>query len=191
MKILNLCPHRLVMDNNSNWHGTTIVLIRKGKDVVVAGDGQVSLGNTVIKSTAKKVRKIDKRNVIAGFAGSTADALTLFERLEAKLEKHAGNLTRAAVELAKDWRTDKYLRRLEALMAIADKEKSFIISGTGDVLEPEDGIIGIGSGGNYALAAAKVLMDSKMTAEEIAKKSINVASEICVFTNNNITLEKI
>ena len=179
------------MSENSNWHGTTIVLIRKGKDVVVAGDGQVSLGNTVIKSTAKKVRKIEKRNVIAGFAGSTADAVTLFERLEAKLEKHAGNLTRAAVELAKDWRTDKYLRRLEALMAIADKEKSFIISGTGDVLEPEEGIIGIGSGGNYALAAAKVLMDSKMSAEEIAKKSIQVASEICVYTNSNISLEKI
>ena len=168
------------MNNNSNWHGTTIVLIRKNNEAVVAGDGQVSLGNTVIKSTAKKVRKIDKRNVIAGFAGSTADALTLFERLEAKLEKHAGNLTRAAVELAKDWRTDKYLRRLEALMAIADKEKSFIISGTGDVLEPEEGIIGIGSGGNYAIAAAKVLMDSKMSAEEIAKKSIQVASEICL-----------
>ena len=179
------------MSSNSNWHGTTIVLIRKGKDVIVAGDGQVSLGNTVLKSTAKKVRKIDKRNVIAGFAGSTADALTLFERLEAKLEKHAGNLTRAAVELAKDWRSDKYLRRLEALMAIADKEKSFIISGTGDVLEPEGGVIGIGSGGNYALAAAKVLMDTDMTAEEIAKKSIKVASEICVFTNNNITVEKI
>jgi len=155
------------MNNNSNWHGTTIVLIRKDKDVVVAGDGQVSLGNTVIKSTANKVRKIEKRNVIAGFAGSTADAFTLFERLEAKLEKHAGNLTRAAVELAKDWRSDKYLRRLEALMAIADKEKSFLISGTGDVLEPEEGIIGIGSGGNYAIAAAKVLMDSKMSAEEM------------------------
>ena len=179
------------MSNNSNWHGTTIVLIRKDNNVVVAGDGQVSLGNTVLKSTAKKVRKIEKRNVIAGFAGSTADALTLFERLEAKLEKHAGNLTRAAVELAKDWRTDKYLRKLEALMAIADREKSFIISGTGDVLEPEGGIIGIGSGGNYALAAAKVLMDSKLTAEEIARKSIKVASEICVFTNNNITLERI
>ena len=179
------------MNNNSNWHGTTIVLIRKNNEVVVAGDGQVSFGNTVLKSTAKKVRKIEKRNVIAGFAGSTADALTLFERLESKLEKHAGNLTRAAVELAKDWRTDKYLRRLEALMAIADKEKSFIISGTGDVLEPEDDIIGIGSGGNFALAAAKVLMDTKMSAEEIAKKSIQVASEICVYTNNNITLEKI
>ena len=179
------------MGNNSNWHGTTIILIRKDNDVVVAGDGQVSFGNTVLKSTAKKVRKIEKRNVIAGFAGSTADALTLFERLEAKLEKHAGNLTRASVELAKDWRTDKYLRRLEALMAIADKEKSFIISGTGDVLEPEGGIIGIGSGGNYALAAARVLIESEMTAEEIAKKAIKVASEICVYTNNNITLEKI
>ena len=171
--------------------GTTIVLIRKDNDVVVAGDGQVSMGNTIIKKTATKVRKIEKRNVIAGFAGSTADALTLFERLEAKLEKHAGNLTRAAVELAKDWRTDKYLRRLEALMAIGDKEKSFIISGTGDVLEPEDNIIAIGSGGNFALAAARVLMDTKLSAEEIAKKSIEVASEICVFTNNNINIEKI
>ena len=179
------------MSTNQNWHGTTIVLIRKGNQTIVAGDGQVSLGNTVLKSKAKKVRQIEKRNVIAGFAGSTADALTLFERLEAKLEKHAGNLTRAAVELAKDWRTDKYLRRLEALMAVADKEKSFIISGTGDVLEPEDGIIGIGSGGNYALAAAKVLMDSEMSAEEIAKKSLKVASEICVFTNGNVTIEKV
>ena len=179
------------MSENNIWHGTTIVLIRKDKDVVVAGDGQVSMGNTIIKKTATKVRKIEKRNVIAGFAGSTADALTLFERLEAKLEKHAGNLTRAAVELAKDWRTDKYLRRLEALMAIGDKEKSFIISGTGDVLEPEDNIIAIGSGGNFALAAARVLMDTKLSAEEIAKKSIEVASEICVFTNNNIKIEKI
>jgi len=179
------------MNNNSNWHGTTIVLIRKDNDVVVAGDGQVSMGNSIIKKTATKVRKIEKRNVIAGFAGSTADALTLFERLEAKLEKHAGNLTRAAVELAKDWRTDKYLRRLEALMAVGDKEKSFIISGTGDVLEPEDNIIAIGSGGNFALAAARVLMDTKLSAEEIAKKSIEVASEICVFTNNNIKIEKI
>ncbi len=179
------------MSENNTWHGTTIVLIRKDGEVVVAGDGQVSMGNTIIKKTATKVRKIEKRNVIAGFAGSTADALTLFERLEAKLEKHAGNLTRAAVELAKDWRTDKYLRRLEALMAIGDKEKSFIISGTGDVLEPEDNIIAIGSGGNFALAAARVLMDTKLSAEEIAKKSIEVASEICVFTNNNIKIEKI
>ena len=170
---------------------TTIVLVRKNNDVVVASDGQVSMGNTVIKSNANKVRKIEKRNVIAGFAGSTADALTLFERLEAKLEKHAGNLTRAAVELAQDWRTDKYLRRLEALMAIGDKEKSFIISGTGDVLEPEGDVIGIGSGGNYALAAAKVLMDTELKAEEVAKKAIKVAADICVFTNNNIRVEKI
>ena len=179
------------MSENVIWHGTTIILVRKKNEVVVAGDGQVSMGNTIIKSTATKVRKIEKRNVIAGFAGSTADALTLFERLEAKLEKHAGNLTRAAVELAKDWRTDKYLRRLEALMAIGDKEKSFIISGTGDVLEPENDIIGIGSGGNYALAAAKVLMETDLSAEEVARKAIKVASEICVFTNNNVKIEKI
>ena len=170
---------------------TTIVLVRKNNDVVVAGGGQVSMGNTVIKSTAKKVRRIEKRDVVAGFAGSTADALTLFERLESKLEKHAGNLSRSAVELAKDWRTDKYLRRLEALMAVADKEKSFIISGTGDVLEPEGDVIGIGSGGNYALAAAKVLMDTDMSAEEVAKKAIKVASDICVFTNNNLNIEKV
>ena len=170
---------------------TTIALVRKKNQVVVASDGQVSMGNTVIKKTANKVRKIEKRNVIAGFAGSTADALTLFERLESKLEKHAGNLARAAVELAKDWRTDKYLRRLEALMAVADKVKSFIISGTGDVLEPEGDVIGIGSGGNYALAAAKVLMSTDMPAEEIAKKAVETASEICAFTNNNISIEKI
>ena len=170
---------------------TTIVLVRKNNDVVVASDGQVSMGNTIIKSTANKVRRIEKRNVIAGFAGSTADALTLFERLEAKLEKHAGNLQRAAVELAKDWRSDKFLRRLEALMAVADKTQSFIISGTGDVLEPEGDVIGIGSGGNYALAAAKVLIDTELSAEEVAKKAIQVASDICVFTNNNIQIEKI
>ena len=154
---------------------TTIVLVRKNNEVVVAGDGQVSMGNTVVKSTASKVRKIDKRDVVAGFAGSTADALTLFERLEAKIEKHAGNLSRAAVELAKDWRTDKYLRRLEALMAIGDKDNSYIISGTGDVLEPEGDVIGIGSGGNYALAAGKVLMSTDMSAEEVAKKAGAVA----------------
>jgi len=179
------------MTEELKWHGTTIVLIRKGKDVVVAGDGQVSFGNTIIKGTARKVRKIENRNVIAGFAGSTADAFTLFERLESKLEKHAGNLTRAAVELAKDWRSDRYLRRLEALMAVADKEKSFMISGNGDVLEPEHGVIAIGSGGNYALAAAKVLMDTDKTAEEIALASLKVAAEICVFTNNNVTIEKL
>ena len=170
---------------------TTIVLVRKNDEVVVDGDGQVSMGNTVVKSTASKVRKIEKRDVVAGFAGSTADALTLFERLEAKIEKHAGNLSRAAVELAKDWRTDKYLRRLEAQMAVADKEKSFIISGTGDVLEPEGNVIGIGSGGNYALAAAKVLMDTELSAEDVAKKAIKVASDICVFTNNNLNIEKV
>ena len=180
------------MNTAEKWHGTTIVLLRKNNETVVAGDGQVSLGNTVLKSKAKKVRKIQSRGVIAGFAGSTADALTLFERLEAKLEKHAGNLQRAPVELAKDWRSDKFLRRLEALMAVADKKHSFIISGTGDVLEPEDGIIGIGSGGNYALAKkAKVLAETDLSAEEIARKSIKVASDICVFTNNNITVEKV
>ena len=179
------------MNTSEKWHGTTIVLLRKNGETVVAGDGQVSLGNTVLKSKAKKVRKIESRGVIAGFAGSTADALTLFERLEAKLEKHAGNLPRAAVELAKDWRTDKYLRRLEALMAVADKENSFIISGTGDVLEPEDNIIAIGSGGNYALAAAKVLIKNDLSAEEVARQAIKIASEICVFTNNNITIEKV
>ena len=170
---------------------TTIVLVRKNNEVVVAGDGQVSMGNTVVKSTASKVRKIENRDVVAGFAGSTADALTLFERLEGKLEKHAGNLSRAAVELAKDWRTDKYLRRLEALMAVGDKKNSYIISGTGDVLEPEGDVIGIGSGGNYALAAGKVLMESNISAEEVAKKAIKVAADICVFTNENVKVEKI
>ena len=171
---------------------TTIIGIRKENLVVIAGDGQASLGNTVMKSNVKKIRRLGvDEAVISGFAGSTADAFALFERLEAKLEKHAGNLSRAAVELAKDWRSDKYLRRLEALMAVADKKNSYIISGTGDVLEPEDGIIGIGSGGNYALAAAKVLIETDMDAEEIVKKSIKVASDICVFTNNNITIEKV
>jgi len=178
--------------NNNSWHGTTIALIRKDGDVVIAGDGQVSISNTVMKSTAKKVRKIEKRNIIAGFAGSTADAFTLFERLESKLEKHGGQLTRAAVELAKDWRSDKYLRRLEALMLVADKDKSFVITGQGDVLEPEYGVVAIGSGGNYALAAARAMIDDKTkTAEEIAKRSIEIASDICVFTNNNITIEKL
>ena len=180
------------MNENNIWHGTTIVLIRKDGNVVVAGDGQVSMGNTVVKSSATKVRKIEKRNVIAGFAGSTADALTLFERLEAKLEKHAGNLTRSAVELAKDWRTDKYLRRLEAMMAVADKSVSLIVSGTGDVVEPEDGLIGIGSGGVYALAAARALMEQeKLSTEEVAKKAMKIASDICIYTNSNFTIEKL
>ena len=176
---------------SSSWRGTTIISVRKGNQVVIAGDGQVSLGNTVIKGTAQKVRKLGDGSVIAGFAGATADAFTLFERLEAKLEKHPKQLTRACVELAKDWRTDKYLRRLEALMAIGDKDNSYIISGTGDVLEPEGDVIGIGSGGNYALAAGKVLMETDKSAEEIAKKAIKIASEICVFTNDNIKVLKI
>ena len=174
-----------------SWHGTTIISVRKGNQVVIAGDGQVSLGNTVIKSTAQKVRKIGSSGVIAGFAGATADAFTLFERLEEKLEKHPKQLTRACVELAKDWRTDKYLRRLEALLTVADNNSSLLITGMGDVLEPEGNIIGIGSGGNYALSAARALADTDLDAEQIALKSLKIASEICVFTNNNVTMEKI
>ena len=176
---------------SQSWHGTTIISVRKDNQVVIAGDGQVSLGNTVIKSTAQKVRKIGNSGVIAGFAGATADAFTLFERLEEKLEKHPGQLTRACVELAKDWRTDKYLRRLEALLTVADEECSLLITGMGDVLEPEGNIIGIGSGGNYALSAARALADTELNAEQIALKSLKIASEICVFTNNNVTIEKI
>ena len=180
------------MNTAEKWHGTTIVLLRKNGETVVAGDGQVSLGNTVLKSKAKKVRKIESRGVIAGFAGSTADALTLFERLEAKLEKHAGNLQRAAVELAKDWRTDKILRNLEALLIVADKEVSLLISGNGDVIEPQDSIIAIGSGGSFAQSAAKALYDNtELSAEEIVKKSLTIASDICIYTNSNLTIEKI
>ena len=171
---------------------TTILAIRKEDQIVIAGDGQVSLGQTVMKGNARKVRRLGKNNnIIAGFAGATADAFTLFERLEGKLEAHQGQLNRACVELAKDWRTDKYLRKLEALMAVCDKDHSFILSGTGDVVEPEDGIIGIGSGGNYALAAARALIDQKLSAEEIAKKSLNIAADICVYTNHNIIIEKL
>ena len=177
--------------NNPSWHGTTIISVRKDNQVVIAGDGQVSLGNTVIKSSAQKVRRIGDGSVIAGFAGATADAFTLFERLESKLEKHPNQLTRAAVELAKEWRTDKYLRRLEALLTVADANVSLLITGQGDVLEPENNITGIGSGGNYALSAARSLIDTDLSAEEIAKKSIQRAVEICVFTNSNITIEKI
>ena len=177
---------------NNIIKSTTIIGIRKDNRVVIAGDGQASLGNTVMKSNVKKIRRLGAdETVISGFAGSTADAFALFERLEGKLDQYKNQLKRACVELAKDWRTDKYLRRLEALMAIGDKDNSYIISGTGDVLEPEGDVIGIGSGGNYALAAGKVLMNTDMTAEEVAKKSIEVASEICVFTNNNIKVEKI
>lgn len=185
-----------MQDNRSNdpiqWHGTTIISVRRGNEVVVAGDGQVSVGNTVMKSKAIKVRTLAGGSVIAGFAGATADALALFERLEAKLEMHPGQLTRACVEMAKDWRTDRYLRRLEALMAVCDKNVSLILTGNGDVLEPEDGLIGIGSGGSYALAAAKALLDNKKhSAEDIARRSLEIAGDICVFTNKNVTLEKI
>ncbi len=179
--------------SRNGWRSTTILSIRKGNEVVVAGDGQVSLGHTVMKSNAKKVRRLGKDGqIITGFAGATADAFTLFERLEAKLEAHPGQLTRACVELAKDWRTDKYLRKLEALMAVCDKDVSLILSGTGDVVEPEDGIIGIGSGGNYALSAARALIDrDDMSAEDIARKAMGIAGDICVYSNHNIIVEKL
>nr|WP_100070063.1 ATP-dependent protease subunit HslV [Candidatus Odyssella thessalonicensis] len=174
------------------WRGTTIISVRKGNQVVIAGDGQVTLGNAVIKSQARKVRRLAGGNVIAGFAGATADAFTLFERLEAKLEQYPAQLTRACVELAKDWRTDRYLRRLEAMMAVADKATSLILTGNGDVLEPEDGLMGIGSGGSFALSAARALVDVEgITAEEIARKSLKIAADICIYTNNNIVLESI
>lgn len=174
------------------WHGTTILCVRKGGRVVVAGDGQVSFGQTVMKSNARKVRPLAGGSVLAGFAGATADAFTLFERLEAKLEQHPGQLTRACVELAKDWRTDRYLRRLEAMMAVADKGVSLVLTGNGDVLEPEDGIIGIGSGGSYALSAARALIDvDGLDAEAIARKAMRIAAGICVYTNENVTLESL
>jgi ATP-dependent HslUV protease subunit HslV len=178
-----------VTQDTNIWHGTTIITVRKGNQVVIAGDGQVSLGNTVIKANARKVRPLGNSGVIAGFAGATADAMTLFERLEGKLEQYPGQLMRASVELAKDWRTDRYLRRLEAMMLVADKQASLVLTGTGDVLEPEGGIAGIGSGGNYALAAAKALYDMDLTAEEIANRSMSIAAEICVFTNTNVITE--
>jgi ATP-dependent HslUV protease subunit HslV len=171
------------------WHGTTILTVRKGGKVVIAGDGQVSFGATVIKANAKKVRSLGKGDVIGGFAGATADAFTLFERLESKLEQYPGQLTRACVELAKDWRTDRYLRRLEAMMIVADRQVTLVLTGTGDVLEPEGGIMGIGSGGNFALAAAKALMDTSQSAEDIARKAMAIAAEICVYTNRNIIIE--
>jgi len=171
-------------------YGTTILTVRKGGKVVVAGDGQVSLGDTVLKSTARKVRRIGKGDVIVGFAGATADAFTLFERLEAKLESHSGQLTRACVELAKDWRTDKYLRQLQAMMIVVDATTSLVVTGNGDVLEPEDGLIGIGSGGNYALSAARALFDlDDFTADQVAQKAMKIAGDICVYTNNNLTIE--
>jgi len=177
---------------NAAWHGTTILSVRKDRQVVIAGDGQVSLQNTILKSGARKVRRLAGGKILAGFAGSTADAFTLLERLEAKLERHPGQLMRAAVELAKDWRTDRYLRRLEAMMAVADAEVSLLLSGNGDVLEPDDGLIGIGSGGPFALAAARALVDlDDVTAEAIARKAMAIAAEICVYTNTHLTLEVI
>ena len=173
------------------WHGTTILTVRKGGRVVVAGDGQVSLGQTVIKSNARKVRSLGTGDVIGGFAGATADAFTLFERLEAKLEKYPGQLTRACVDLAKDWRTDRYLRRLEAMMLVADATTTLVLTGTGDVLEPERDVMGIGSGGNYALAAARALLDTDMPAEQIARKAMAIAAEICVYTNGNLVVESL
>tara|TARA_B100000686_G_C16792844_1_gene980023 strand:- start:3541 stop:4089 length:549 start_codon:yes stop_codon:yes gene_type:complete len=182
----------MTYNDSSSWHGTTILSVRKNDKVVVAGDGQVTFGNTVIKSNAKKVRPLGDGNVIAGFAGATADAFTLFERLEAKLEQHPSQLTRACVELAKDWRTDRYLRRLEAMMAVADREVSLVLSGNGDVLEPEDGLIGIGSGGTFALAAARALISTKeLDAEEIARRAMKIASDVCIYTNENIVIERL
>ena len=174
------------------YHGTTILGVKKGGKTVIAGDGQVSLGNTVIKPNAKKVRRLGADgSVIGGFAGATADAFTLFERLEKKLEAHRGQLLRAAVELAKDWRTDKYLRNLEAMMIVADQETLLILTGNGDVLEPEGGIAAIGSGGNYALAAARALSEYEQDPEKLARRAMKIASEVCVFTNDQLTVETI
>ena len=178
-------------ENKNSWHSTTVVSIRKASEVVIAADGQVTLGDSVMKKKKKKVRTLSEGRVITGFAGATADAFALFERLEGKLEKSSNNLMRACVELAKDWRTDRYLRRLEAMMLVADKEYSLILSGTGDILEPKNGMMAIGSGGNFALAAARALEKSKMNAEEIARKSLEIAADLCIYTNNNIVLEKI
>src|SRR5437763_15121559 len=165
------------------WHGTTILTVRKGGNVVIGGDGQVSIGQTIVKANAKKVRRLGKGDVIGGFAGATADAFTLFERLEAKLEQYPGQFTRAAVELAKDWRADRYLRRLEAMMIVADKEVSLVLTGTGELLEPEAGIAGIGSGGNYPLAAARALLNGTLDAEAIVRRALDIAADICVYTN--------
>lgn len=175
----------------SQWHGTTILTVRKGGQVVIAGDGQVSLGQTIIKANARKVRRLGKGDVIGGFAGATADAFTLFERLEAKLEQYPGQLMRACVELAKDWRTDRYLRRLEAMMIVADASTTLVLTGTGDVLEPEAHIMGIGSGGNYALAAARALADQPLSAEEIVRRAMSIAADICVYTNANVVVESL
>ncbi len=175
------------------WHGTTILCVRRGAAVAMAGDGQVSLGQTVVKGNARKVRRIGAGgSVLAGFAGATADAFTLLERLEAKLERFPNQLERACVELAKDWRTDRYLRRLEAMMAVADRDRSFTLTGNGDVLEPEDGVVAIGSGGNFALAAARALIEvPDLTAEQVARRAMKIAADICVYTNYNVIVETI
>ncbi|WP_417465694.1 ATP-dependent protease subunit HslV [Kordiimonas sp.] len=172
------------------WHATTICSVRKDGKVVIAGDGQVSVGDTVMKANARKVRHLAGGKVIAGFAGATADAFTLFERLEAKLERHPGQLARACVELAKDWRTDKYLRQLQAMMIVVDGDTSLVVTGNGDVLEPEHGVVAIGSGGNYALAAARALYDQDLSAEDIARKAMKIAADICVYTNDNVIVEQ-
>ena len=171
------------------WRGTTILCVRKNGALALVGDGQVSIGNTIVKATARKVRPLAGGTVVAGFAGATADAFALFERLEAKLESHPGQLARACVELAKDWRTDRYMRRLEAMLIVADKDETYILTGAGDVLEPEHGIAAIGSGGNFALSAARALMDYESDAETIARKAMKIAAEICVFSNENLTVE--
>ncbi|MGB5559556.1 MAG: ATP-dependent protease subunit HslV [Paracoccaceae bacterium] len=183
----------MAKDKFPGWHGTTIIGVRKGGEVVIAGDGQVSLGQTVIKGTARKVRRLNSggQDVVAGFAGSTADAFTLLERLESKLEATPGQLQRAAVELAKDWRTDKYLQKLEAMLIVTDGKDLLVITGAGDVLEPEHDVTAIGSGGNYALAAARALMESDLLAEDIARRAMAIAADICVYTNGNLTVEKI
>lgn len=174
------------------FHGTTILSVRRGKQVAIGGDGQVTMGDTIVKGNARKIRRIYHDQIMAGFAGATADAFTLFELFEAKLEKHRGNLMRSAVELARDWRTDKILRRLEALLAVADQHSSLILSGNGDVIEPEEGIIAIGSGGNYALAAAKSLVaNTDLSPKDIVTKSLQIAASICVYTNNNFTIDEI
>ncbi|UUY00083.1 ATP-dependent protease subunit HslV [Sphingomonas sp. J315] len=179
------------MSDKIQWHGTTILSVRKGGRVVIAGDGQVSQGSTVMKPNARKVRPLGDGSVIAGFAGATADAFTLFERLESKLERHQGQLLRAAVELAKDWRTDKYLRNLEAMLIVADKATTLIVTGNGDVLEPEAGIAAIGSGGNFALAAARALNDYEPDAETMCRKAMAIAAELCVYTNDRLTIESL
>ena len=176
-------------DNAAIWHGTTILAVRKGRKLVMLSDGQVSMGQTIMKGNARKVRRIAGGDILAGFAGATADAFTLFERLEAKLERHPGQLQRAAVELAKDWRTEKYLQKLEALLIVADKESTLVITGAGDVLEPEHNVVAVGSGGNYALAAARGLYDYEDDSEEIGRKAMQIAADICVYTNSHFTLE--